>query len=134
MASSPVFILRPSDTKEIFEEKVSRTHPIIFIATRDNQIVAYLRAERDGETFIGNAADYIHVMGAYCLPEHRGAGMHQKLLSLMVHKLKTQGYTRFGVDFESINPVAYAFWLKYFDAYTHSVVRRIDEHAIMKLA
>jgi len=134
MASSPVFILRPSDTKEIFEEKVSCNHPIIFVTTRDNKIVAYLRAERDGETFICNAVDYAHVMGAYCLPEHRGAGLHQKLLSLMVHKLKDQGYTRFGVDFESINPTAYAFWLKYFDAYTHSVVRRIDEHAIMELA
>jgi hypothetical protein len=40
-------------------------------------------------------------------------------------------YTRLGVDFESLNPTAYGFWLKYFDAYTHSVVRRIDEKAVM---
>ena len=49
-----------------------------------------------------------------------------------MHKLKTQGYTRLGVDFESINQTAYGFWLKHFDAYTNSVVRRIDEHAITK--
>jgi len=34
------------------------------------------------------------------------------------------------LDFESINPAAYGFWLKHFDTYTRSVVRRIDEHAI----
>jgi hypothetical protein len=41
------------------------------------------------------------------------------------------GYTRLGVDFESLNPAGYGFWLKYFDPYTHSVVRRIDEKAVM---
>jgi hypothetical protein len=32
-----------------------------------------------------------------------------------------------GVDFESFNPTASDFWLKYFTEYTHSVVRRIDD-------
>lgn len=61
------------------------------------------------------------------MPEHRGKGLNQKLLSMLIQKLKAKGYTRLGVDFESLNPTAYGFWLKYFDAYTHSVVRRIDE-------
>jgi len=47
-------------------------------------------------------------------------------------KLKSLGYTRLGVDYESINPSGSGFWLKYFTAYTHSVVRRIDETAIIK--
>ena len=51
-------------------------------------------------------------------------------LSLLTQKLKTDGYTCLGVDFESINPNAYGFWLKHFDAYTYSVVRRIDEKAV----
>jgi hypothetical protein len=46
---------------------------------------------------------------------------------MLIQKLKTKRYTRLGVDFESINPTAYGFWLKYFDAYTYSVVRRVDE-------
>jgi hypothetical protein len=49
---------------------------------------------------------------------------------MLIQDLKTKGYTRLGVDFESINPMAYGFWLKYFDAYTHSLVRRIDEKAV----
>ena len=46
------------------------------------------------------------------------------------HLYQAAGYKYIGVDFESINPPAYGFWLKYFTAYTHSVVRRIDEGAI----
>jgi hypothetical protein len=53
--------------------------------------------------------------------------LNQSLINLAVKKLKTQGCVRLGTDFESINPVAYSFWLKHFNAYTHSVVRRIDE-------
>jgi GNAT superfamily N-acetyltransferase len=132
MAASPVFILRPSDTKESFAKKIKHSRSIIFVAKKDEQIVAYLRAEPDGETFICDTQGYLHFNGAFCLPEHRGKGLHQKLLGLMIQKLKAQGYTRFGVDFESINPVACSFWLKHFDAYTHSVVRRIDEHAITR--
>jgi peptide methionine sulfoxide reductase msrA/msrB len=37
------------------------------------------------------------------------------------------------IYYESINPTAYCFWLKYFNAYTHSVVRRIDEHAVKNI-
>jgi len=48
----------------------------------------------------------------------------------MMEVLKKDGVERLGVDFESFNPTAHAFWLKYFEAYTHSVVRRIDERAI----
>jgi len=50
---------------------------------------------------------------------------------MLIQKLKIKCYSRLGVDFESINPTAWGFWLKYFDAYTHSVVRRIDEKAVM---
>lgn len=92
--------------------------------------MAFIRAELDGETFIQDTPGYLHVKGAYCLPEHRCKGLNQRLLSMLIQDLKTKGYTRLGVDFESINPMAYGFWLKYFDAYTHSLVRRIDEKAV----
>ena len=84
-------------------------------------------------TFICDISGYVHIVtGAYCLKEYRGKGVYQNLLSFLVNTLGRENYTRFGVDFESINPNAYGFWLKYFAAYTHSVVRRIDEYAITK--
>lgn len=133
MAASPTFILRPSETAETFLKKAEHFKSIFFAAKQNGQMVAFIRAELDGETFVCNTPGYLHVKGALCLPEHRGKGIHKTLLSMLIHKLKTQGYTRLGVDFESINPTAYGFWLKYFNAYTHSVVRRIDEHAINKV-
>ena len=133
MAACPTFILRPSDTQESFIKKIEPFQSVFFVAKHEENIVAYVRAELDGETFICDVPGYLHIKGALCLPEHRGKGLHQTLLSLLVQKLRAQGYTRLGVDFESINPTAYGFWLKHFDAYTHSVVRRIDEHVITKI-
>ena len=132
MAACPTFILRPSDMQESFIKKIEHFQSVFFVAKHEGIIVAYVRAELDGETFICDVPGYLHIKGAFCLPEHRGKGLHQILLNLLMQNLRAQGYTRLGVDFESINPAAYGFWLKYFDAYTHSVVRRIDEHIISK--
>jgi len=132
MAASPTFILRQSATLQSLIMNAGHFHSIYYAAWYDNQIVAYIRAELDGETFIQETPGYLHVKGAFCLPEHRGKRLHHVLLRLLVQHLKAQGYTRLGVDFESINPTGYGFWLKHFNTYTHGVVRRIDEHAVQK--
>ena len=44
-----------------------------------------------------------------------------------MNELAKENYLRCGVDFESINPTANHFWLKYFKPYTYSLTRRIDE-------
>ena len=133
MAASPTFILRQSETPESFMKQAGHFHSTYFVAKDNGQIIAYIRAERDGETFICDTPGYLHIKGAFCLPEYRGKGLNQKLLSMLIQKLKTKGYTHLGVDLESVNPTAYGFWLKHFDAYTHGVVRRIDERAVNRL-
>ena len=131
MALSPCFMLRPSGTEASFEDEIKCGNPILITAKKGGEVIAFIRAEPDGETFIQDSPGYIHITGAYCLPDHRGRGVSQKLLSLLLSKLKNSGYTRLGVDFESINPPAYGFWLKYFAPYTGGLVRRIDEHSIL---
>jgi hypothetical protein len=42
-------------------------------------------------------------------------------------KLKAEGVTYLGVDYETLNPTALNFWSKYFKPYTFSFARRIDE-------
>ncbi len=130
---SPFFMYREQNSETEFMKNYEHFQSIYFIAEQDGRLVAFIRAELDGETFIQDTPGYLHVKGAYCLPKHRGKGLNQRLLSMLIQKLKTKGYTRLGVDFESLNPMAYGFWLKYFDAYTHSVVRRIDEKAVMSI-
>lgn len=132
MAASPTFILRPSDTPESFLRKSESSQSTYLVAKFRDQVVAYLRAEPGGETFIRNLPGYLHINGAFCLPEHRGRGLPQQLLRLLVNKLRTLGYAHLGVDFESINPAASGFWLKHFAPYTSVVVRRIDEYVLTK--
>jgi len=129
-AMSPTFMLRPLETQESFVQKARQANAVCFVARYEGRAVAYIRAEHTGETFIQHTPGYLHVNGAFCVPEHRGKGLHQKLLGLLTQKLRTKGYQRLGVDFESINPAAHGFWRKHFDIYTHGVVRRIDEHAV----
>ncbi|MDD4125060.1 MAG: GNAT family N-acetyltransferase [Eubacteriales bacterium] len=125
-AESPFFMYRESDDETAFLKNAVCNRSIYHIAWYRRQAVAFIRAELDGETFIKNTPGYLHCKGLYCMPEHRGKGIGQNLLHILIQRLKKQGYTRLGVDFESINPAAYGFWLKHFTAYTHSVVRRID--------
>ena len=98
-----------------------------FVAKQKGKICAFLKISAFGETFVAVGSTYRHITGAYCLPEHRGKGLYQNLLKYVISVLKGEGYTQLGVDFESFNPTAWGYWLKYFQAYPNSVVRRIDE-------
>ncbi|MDR0294359.1 MAG: GNAT family N-acetyltransferase [Oscillospiraceae bacterium] len=128
---SPFFMFRPEITEAEFWANVGTDR--YFAARKDGRAVAFLAAGDAGETFIRGTPGYIHADGAFCLPEHRGKGIQQNLLNLAVQTLKAGGYTHLGVDFESVNPSGSAFWLKHFTAYTHSVVRRVDEGAVRRL-
>lgn len=130
LGQSPCFMHflqeKTEDTLPIAEQR--STH--IFACLKDDSPVAFLEVGDDGETFASRIHDVKNICGAFCLPEYRGRGIVQGLINLAASTTKSEGYTRLGVDFESINPTAYSFWLKYFTPYTHGVVRRIDESAI----
>jgi GNAT superfamily N-acetyltransferase len=127
---SPFFMFRELESEAHFLRMCEKYNTVFFVAKQEGQMVAFVCAELAGETFVKNTPGYLHTTGAYCLPKHRGKGITQKLLSKLVQRLREQGYSRLGVDFESINPSGSSFWLKYYTAYAHSVVRRIDEYAI----
>ena len=129
---SPFFMYRELESEADFLRLTEKYNTLFFVAKHRSKIIAFISAEQGGETFIQNTPGYLHTSGAYCLPQHRGRGIPQNLLALSVQRLKQQGYSYLGVDFESINPSGSGFWLKYYTAYTHSVVRRIDENAILK--
>ncbi|MBR6029268.1 MAG: GNAT family N-acetyltransferase [Clostridia bacterium] len=130
--SSPFFMNRKPDTLEAFLTFSDRKKERYFAAKKGGELCAYLEVSDEGETFAASGSGYRHIMGAYCLPEHRGRGVYQKLLDFAVSTLKAEGYTRLGVDFESVNPSGSGFWLKHFHAYTNSVVRRIDERILQR--
>lgn len=124
---SPFFMYRKPETQEEFIVSSMQEEGRYFVAKQNGKLCAFVKISVAGETFVATGSTYRHIRGAYCLPEHRGKGLYQNLLNFTISVLKREGYTRLGVDFESFNPTARGFWLKYFDAYTNSVVRRIDE-------
>nr|MCR5815545.1 GNAT family N-acetyltransferase [Ruminococcus sp.] len=130
--SSPFFVNRKADSQEEFLDLSEREKVRYFAAKTGGELCAYMEVSEEGETFVASGDLYRHITGAYCLPEHRGKGVYQNLLNFVINTLKAEGYTRLGVDFESINPSGSRFWLKYFHAYTNSVVRRIDERIIQR--
>ena len=132
--SSPFFVNRKPDTREAFLDCSEREKVRFFAAKTGGELCAYMEVSDQGETFAASGNLYRHITGAYCLPEHRGRGVYRNLLNYAINTLKSEGYTRLGVDFESINPSGSGFWLKFFHAYTNSVVRRIDERITQRVS
>ena len=130
LGQSPCFLRFPPQTEEELEEEFAHRAPRYFCASRGNDLIAFLEVSDDWENFASADASVKNICGASCLPEHRGGGLYQKLLDHTIAVLKAEGYPRLGVDFESANPTAAGFWLKYFQAYTHGVVRRVGEKAL----
>ena len=131
MGCSPCFMHYTQNESDDWHNRAQKHKSRIFIAASKNEPVAYIEITKTGETFVTHADDMLNICGAFCLPEYRGSGIYQNLLSHTISILKSEGYAKLGVDFESFNPTASSFWLKYFTPYTKSVVRRIDEYALM---
>lgn len=131
LSQSPCFM---HDTVEMVEHWLrmrGENPPRAFVYEEAGRIIAYMEAVKEGENFLTYAPDMMNICGAYCLPEYRGSGVSQALLSHMASVFRREGYGRLGVDCESFNPTALHFWQKHFSVYTHSVARRIDENAVM---
>lgn len=130
LGQSPCFMHSSQERTEAILTMVEDRSTYVFACFKDGSPVAFLEVGDDGETFASETHGVKNICGAFCLPEYRGNGIVQCLINIAISTMKSEGYTRLGVDFESINPNAYSFWLKYFTPYTHGVVRRIDESAI----
>lgn len=130
LAQSPCFMKDSPEDIANWIAKREADPPRTFIAEVGGTIAAYIEMKPEGENFAAYSPDMLNICGAYCLPEFRGKGVAQSLLNYAIPILRSEGFARLGVDCESFNPTALNFWSKYFEVYTHSVVRRIDENAV----
>ncbi|MCX7710171.1 MAG: GNAT family N-acetyltransferase [Clostridia bacterium] len=131
LRDTPMFIplFFQMDTSKVKVENESRKSRY-FVATVKDEIAAFVEIMASGENFTCQDTGMANICGAYMFPQYRGSGIYTKLLSFLMETLAAEGYTRCGVDFESFNPTARGFWLKYFSAYTYGVVRRVDERIL----
>ncbi|SDM84028.1 GNAT family N-acetyltransferase [Acetanaerobacterium elongatum] len=123
--ASPMFIPLPPFTEAQFLEMFDDSR--FFVAEDNGDVFAFLEVACDGESFVGEDASMMNICGAYMQKPYRGTGIYTQLLNHTIKTLKSEGYTRLGVDCESFNPTARGFWLKHFTPYVFSVTRRIDE-------
>ncbi|TCL62264.1 acetyltransferase (GNAT) family protein [Hydrogenispora ethanolica] len=128
LQSAPLFVpfFAGRDITYVKEEN-ERRKSRYFVARDNGKTIAFIEITASGENFVGDAPEMTNICGAYMLPEYRGSGVYTKLLAVLLEKIRSEGYTLCGVDFESFNPTARSFWLKHFTAYTYSMTRRIDE-------
>lgn len=132
LGQSPAFMYYPPLDGAGLEKEYGHRQSRYFCAYHGADPVAFLEVSDDWENFASAHESVKNICGASCLLEHRGKGVYQNLLNYAIAVLRSEGYPRLGVDFESFNPSAAGFWLKYFQAYTHGVVRRIDEKILEK--
>jgi ribosomal protein S18 acetylase RimI-like enzyme len=127
MSASPVFF--PTNIYE-YDHLLSCSDSRHFVAKDRDKIIGFLAIGYEGENFIGNNKNMLHICGAYFMNDYRGTGIPAGLIDYLIKKIKSEGIEYLGVDFETINPNALRFWGKYFSSYTYSFVRRIDERII----
>ena len=130
MRKSPCFMYSPESAQN-WLIRAEKRNSRLFVAMKGQEPVAYIEITDNGENFATDQRDMQNICGAFCYPEYRGKDIVQGLLNYVISKLKVEGFNSLGVDFEGFNPNASGFWLKYFIAYTNSVVRRIDECALI---
>lgn len=130
MRKSPTYFPNEEFSEESFIEMCYKRQSRFFVAKDKSEIIGYFEIKNEGETFITEEPGYLHICGAYLKENYRGKNILQNLLSFVLETLKNDGIKRLGVDFETINPTALRFWKKYFDSYTYSFVRRIDERIL----
>ena len=124
LEKSPVFY--PTDMRR-FEEWFKKQDMRVFAVEVDEKIIGFISIEDEGESFISEAHSMKNICGAYFDENYRGIGLAQSLLAYVIDTLRLEGVTNLGVDCETLNPTALNFWGKYFEMYTYSFARRIDE-------
>ena len=122
LTKSPCFM---ADTPESWYEEAERRASRIFVIEKNGGIAAYIEVGGKGENFLSASEGMMNICGAYCKPEYRGNGLMTGLVDHVRGVLSAEGYSRLGVDYESINPTALRFWRKRFLPYTFGLTRRL---------
>lgn len=130
LGESPCFMVASPESFAGWLSAAEARNTRLFAAFEKGRAIGFYEVTENGENFVTEQADMKNICGAYCLPEYRGTGIMERLLKHVLSVLHREGVARLGVDYESINATALAFWGKHFIPYTQGLVRRIDESAL----
>jgi ribosomal protein S18 acetylase RimI-like enzyme len=116
---------RSVSTTEEMGEFLTRSPNSIYLAWHGDHPAAYIQFEKTtfGGASVIQAEDSIAITGAYTRPTFRGRNLAASLLDEGLKAYAERGFTRCSVDFESMNPEAASFWMRYFKPVCFSLVR-----------
>lgn len=131
--AAPPILMVPGapDDADTCAEFLSGSDNGVWFALDADRPVAYLRAESAGHgaTELVQGPGTAAITGLYTQPAYRGRGAGAALLDAALRHYAAQGYARLSVDFESFNPTAVSFWMRYFTPVCTSVFR-VPERAV----
>jgi GNAT superfamily N-acetyltransferase len=109
----------------MLEAFLSEPHASLWLALDGSAAVGYMRFEPSGGSGVAvvDAPDQIANTGAFIRPAYRGRKVASALLDAALRDYAAQGFTRCSVDFESFNPEAVNFWLRFFEPVCFSLTR-----------
>ena len=131
LLKAPVFL--PADLNVCFPDYKVGTDCRLFVAKAGDQekkIIGFIKVGDDGENIISELPCMKNICGAYVHPDYRNHLIAEGLLYYVIEQLKKEGVSYLGVDCETLNPTALRFWGKYFENYTYSYARRLDERIV----
>jgi ribosomal protein S18 acetylase RimI-like enzyme len=106
-------------------EFLSRPKNSIWLAENAGELAGFIRLE--GYEFdsaaILESGDSIGISGAYVRPAYRGQKLAPAMLDAGLRDYQAMGVKYCAVNFESFNPEAAVFWMKYFEPVCFSLLR-----------
>lgn len=116
---------RTATSAEAFAEFIRQPENAVWLALDGSNPAGFLRFdgyEVEAATILeGDATAFIS--GAYVRPAYRSRGAAGAMLDAALRDYVGRGYRRCVLDFETFNPYARSFWLKYFRPAAYSLMR-----------
>lgn len=126
--AEPPTLMSPQTPEDATAYRKFLSHPrkSVWLALDGKEPAGYMRFEEKsfGAANIVESETTIAIDAAYTRPQCRGQRAAACMLEAGVKYYQAMGYERCSVDFESINPEASLFWMKYFEPVCISVNRQ----------
>ncbi len=124
-ALPPMLMAAQGPSQDEIRDVLEHPKASYWLAIDANQPIGFLRFEptTEGASGLVRSTGTIAISGAFVRPDRRGRGVATALLNAALRAYSDQGYDRCSVDFESFNPEAAGFWLRFFTPACISMVR-----------
>ncbi|MBZ9689626.1 GNAT family N-acetyltransferase [Clostridium estertheticum] len=129
---SPTYYPGEEFTDSAFLDYIHEEGTRVFVAKEQKNIIGMIDVSKDGNNFVTREEDTMNVGDLYLKPLFRGQNITQELLLYVSNTLKKEGVKRLWVEHGTTNPTAQHFWGKYFNRFTYTLTRKIDERILTK--